>query len=144
MVDSGDENDDVSWSMLGPRARAWRLAHAAWSIVELTALGYVWGCAINRRRDAALWASVGLLVIEGGALAVGRGDCPMGRLQEEWGDPVPFFELVLPPRAAKAAVPVLAVVTVTGIAGVFLRSPGLVRSTTPRRGGRHRRAADGD
>jgi hypothetical protein len=39
---------------------------------------------------------------------------------------VPFFELVLPPRAAKAAVPVLAVVSIAGIAGLILRRPGLV------------------
>jgi len=39
---------------------------------------------------------------------------------------VPFFELVLPPRAAKAAVPVLALVSLGGIATLILRRPGLV------------------
>ena len=66
---------------------------------------------MTRRRSPALWASVGFLLVEGGALVVGRGNCPVGRLQESWGDPVPFFELLLPPRAAKAAVPVLAAVS---------------------------------
>lgn len=56
---------------------------------------------------------------------IGRGNCPMGRVQEEWGDPVPFFELVLPPRAAKAAVPVLAGVALAAIAALAVRSPGL-------------------
>jgi hypothetical protein len=70
-----------------------------------------------------------LLLAEGVALLVGRGNCPMGRLQSDWGDPVPFFELVLPPRAAKAAVPLLAVVSIAGIAAVVLRSPGLVATT---------------
>ena len=56
---------------------------------------------------------------------VGGGDCPVGPLQAEWGDPVPFFELILPPRAAKAAVPVLAAVSLTGIAALVLRRPGL-------------------
>jgi hypothetical protein len=69
---------------------------------------------------------VSFLILEGGALIVGRGDCPMGRLQEDWGDPVPFFELILPPRAAKAAVPVLAVVSLAAIAGVIVRAPGIV------------------
>lgn len=72
-----------------------------------------------------MWASVSFLILEGGALIAGRGDCPMGRLQESWGDPVPFFELILPPRAAKAAVPVLAVVSLAAIAGVVLRAPRL-------------------
>ena len=81
-----------------------------------------------------MWAGIGFLALEGGALVVGRGDCPMGRQQEAWGDPVPFFELVLPPRAAKAAVPVLAAVSLGGIAAVVLRRPGLVlRAGNPTR-----------
>jgi hypothetical protein len=51
----------------------------------------------------------------------------MGTLQEEWGDPVPFFELLMPRRAAKAAVPVLAIVSLAGIAALVVRAPGLVR-----------------
>ena len=60
---------------------------------------------------------------------VGHGNCPVGPRQAEWGDPVPFFELLLPPRAAKAAVPVLAAVGVAGIAALVLRRPGLVART---------------
>jgi hypothetical protein len=78
-----------------------------------------------------LWASVAFLLVEGGALVVGRGDCPVGHLQAEWGDPTPFFELVLPPRAAKAAIPVLAIVSVAGIAALVLRRPGVVLRTPP-------------
>ena len=39
------------------------------------------------------------------------------------GDQVPFFELVLPPRAAKAAVPILAGASVAGFIAVALRRP---------------------
>jgi hypothetical protein len=73
-----------------------------------------------------MWAGAGFLCVEGAALIVGHGDCPIGPMQAEWGDPVPFFELVLPPRAAKAAVPVLGVVAVAGIVVLVLRRPGLV------------------
>jgi hypothetical protein len=38
----------------------------------------------------------------------------MTPVQRRLGDPVPMFELVLPPRAAKAAVPVLAGVAIAG------------------------------
>jgi hypothetical protein len=100
--------------------------HASWSVAQLGSLGYIWACAVTGRRDRPLWASVAFLVAEGAALVVGRGNCPVGPLQAEWGDPVPFFELVLPPRAAKAAVPVLAVISVAAIAAIALRRPGLV------------------
>jgi hypothetical protein len=102
--------------------------HASWSVAQLACLALIWRRVATGRRDRALWASVSFLLVEGGALIVGRGSCPMGPLQEEWGDPVPFFELVLPPRAAKAAIPVLAGVSVAGIAGVVVRAPGLVIS----------------
>jgi hypothetical protein len=119
----------ASWRELGGRARAWRILHASWSVAQLACLGLIWQRVLTRRRDRALWASVGFLTVEGAALVIGRGDCPMGGLQEEWGDPVPFFELVLPPRAAKAAVPVLALISATAIAGVVLCSPGLAHHT---------------
>lgn len=121
-----------TWTDLGARARIWRTVHAMWSAAQLACLGLIWSRVARRRRDPALWASVGFLLLEGGALVVGRGNCPMGTLQEEWGDPVPFFELILPRRAAKAAVPILAVVSVAAIAGVAFRAPGLVvRSSIP-------------
>jgi hypothetical protein len=81
---------------------------------------------MTRRRNVPLWGGVGFLLVEGGALLVGHGNCPMGRLQEEWGDPVPFFELILPPRAAKAAIPCLVVLSVGAITALALRKPGLV------------------
>jgi hypothetical protein len=116
----------VVWAALGGRARAWRVVHASWSVAQLWCLGDIWVSVLTRRRSRRLWAGVAFLAVEGGALIVGHGDCPVGPMQAEWGDPVPFFELVLPPPAAKAAVPVLAVVSLAGIAALALRRPGLV------------------
>lgn len=115
----------VSWASLGGRARTWRIVHAVWSVAQLTALATVFRSVVSRRRGPRLWACVTFLVLEGAGLLVGRGNCPMGRVQEQWGDPTPFFELVLPPRAAKAAVPVLAMVAVAALLGVAFRPPGL-------------------
>ena len=117
----------VTWNALGRRARTWRLVPASWSVAQLASLAYIWACAATGRRTGWLWACVGFLLVEGGALAVGRGNCPVGPLQAEWGDPVPFFELLLPPRAAKAAVPALAIISLGGLAALVVRRPGLVR-----------------
>lgn len=117
------ETTTHAWAVLGWQARTWRLTHAAWSVAQLAGLAYIWRAAITRRRSRRLWAPVGFLLAEGGALVVGRGNCPVGPLQAQWGDPVPFFELVLPPRAAKAAVPVLAVVSVGALVALALRPP---------------------
>jgi hypothetical protein len=121
-----DGSPPVGWDELSGRARMWRVFHASWSVAQLGCLAYIWSCAVTRRRNVPLWGGVALLLIEGGALVVGHGNCPMGPLQEEWGDPVPFFELILPPRAAKATIPFLAVVSVGAITALALRKPGLV------------------
>ena len=99
------------------------MAHAAWAIVSLASLGYIWACAATRRRDRLLGGSIAWLLLEGLALVVGRGNCPFGPLQRRLGDPVPLFELALTPRAARAAAPVLAGVTVAGLGAVLVRPP---------------------
>ena len=113
----------AGWATLSRPAKAYRFFHAAWSVAGLASLGYIWACAATRRRDRRLSASVAFLSIEGVGLIVGGGDCPMGPLQARLGDQVPFFELVLPPRAAKAAVPILAGASVAGFIAVALRRP---------------------
>lgn len=111
----------MSWSDLGPEAKGFRVAHTAWAVVGMASLGYIWACALARRRDRLLAAAIAFLSVEGAALIVGRGDCPFGSFQRQLGDPVPLFELALPPRAAKAAVPVLLVASLAGLGAVAIR-----------------------
>jgi hypothetical protein len=89
----------------------------------MAALARVWRAGLTRRRDKTASASAALLLTEGVALVVGRGDCPFGTFQAGLGDPVPMFEWFLPPRAAKAAIPVLTFVTLCGLALMWLRPP---------------------
>ena len=112
----------TEWADLPIAAQAFRVAHAAWALVSFVALGEIWRSVITGRRDRRLAASIAWLSLEGIALVKGRGDCPFGPLQTRLGDPVPLFELALPPRAAKAAVPVLSVISVLGIALAVLRA----------------------
>ena len=68
---------------------------------------------------------------------IGRGNCPLGPLQRRLGDSVPLFELVLPPRAAKATVPMLAGISVAGLALLAFRP-----ASETARDRRHRRVQD--
>lgn len=123
----------MSWSDLGPEAKGFRLAHTAWAVVGMASLGYIWACGMARRRDRPLAAAIAFLSVEGAALVVGRGDCPLGSFQRELGDPVPLFELVLPPRAAKAAIALLLMASLAGLAAVLTRPPrsGRLATTAP-------------
>jgi hypothetical protein len=115
------------WQSLPRAAMGFRVAHIVWAILQLAALTTVWRSALLRRRGPATWPSAAFLLIQGAALVAGRGNCPFGPFQRRLGDPVPMFELVLPPRAAKAAIPALAVVAATGILGLILRPPAGTR-----------------
>jgi hypothetical protein len=110
-----------TWSTLGLRARLFRIAHATFGVFNLAGLAYIWLSALRGRRDRLTYSSMALLAAEGAALVIGRGDCPLGAFQAGLGDPVPMFEWVLPPRAAKAAIPALALVSIVGILAVVAR-----------------------
>jgi hypothetical protein len=101
---------------LSRAALAFRTLHAAIAIEMLLAIAYVWWCALRGRRDYLLRIAAASLIGEGVLVAANHGDCPLGGLQERLGDPVPLFELVLSPRAAKRAVPTLGAITAAGLA----------------------------
>src|SRR4051794_33941564 len=100
---------------LSPAARAFRALHGLIAIAFLLAIGYVWWCALTGRRDRWLRVAVAGLATEGGLVVANHGDCPLGPLQDRLHDPVPLFELVLSPSAARRAVPVLGAVAAGGI-----------------------------
>ena len=102
---------------------SFRAFHAAIAVEQLLAIVYVWWCAITGRRARLLRIAVATLIGEGVLVAANRGDCPMGGLQERLGDPVPLFELVLSPRAAKRAVPTLGAITAAGLVLLVVRGP---------------------
>jgi hypothetical protein len=112
---------------LSMAARAFRGLHGLIAVVFLLAIVYVWWCALTGRRDRWLRAAVAALVIEGVLVTANRGDCPLGGLQDRLGDPLPLFELVLSPSAARRAVPVLGAVTAAGIGLLIRRTPSLTQ-----------------
>jgi hypothetical protein len=132
-----------TWADLPPGARLFRLAHVAWGVVNLAALADVWQAALRGARCRRSWLGAALLLLEGAALVLGRGERPAGPgrgrappagpLQRRLGDPVPMFELVLPPRAAKAAIPALTVVAAAGT-GLLARRRATHRPAVRQRG----------
>jgi hypothetical protein len=101
---------------LSRAALAFRAAHAAIAVEMLLAIAYVWWCALSGHRGRLLHVAAASLIGEGVLVSANGGDCPLGGLQRRVGDPVPLFELVLSPRAAKRAVPTLGAITAAGLA----------------------------
>ncbi len=107
---------------LSTGARAFRTVHAVVAGAFLLAISYVWWCARTGRRDGWLRVAVVALLTEGALVSANRGDCPLGGMQERLGDPVPLFNLVLSPNAARRAVPGLGAVTAAGMLLLWYRT----------------------
>ena len=109
------EHNPTPARKLSRAAMAFRAFHAAIAVEMLLAIAYVWWCALSGRRDRLLRVAAASLIGEGVLVAANHGDCPLGGLQERLGDPVPLFELLLSPRAAKRAVPTLGAIAAAGL-----------------------------
>jgi hypothetical protein len=108
---------------LSPAAWAFRVGHGAITIAFLAAIAHIWWCALTGRRGRWLQLAVVAILGEGAFVAANHGDCPLGPLQARLGDPVPLFELVLSPTAARRAVPALAFIATAGILLLAMRRP---------------------
>ncbi len=108
---------------LSAGARAFRAFHGVVAIGFLLAIVELWWCALTGRRSRRLRLAVAALLAEGAVVTVNRGDCPLGGLQDRLGDPVPLFELVLSPPAARRAVPVLGAIAAAGMLLLWHREP---------------------
>ena len=114
---------------IGHRAQALRRLHSSIGAAELGCLGYVWFCALTRRRDHLLGLSLTVLVGEGVALLIANG-CPLGVFQRRAGDDVPMFELWFGPRLAPLAIPTFTAVAVAGTVLVLTRPPAVSNGKT--------------
>jgi hypothetical protein len=96
-----------------------RAIHGLLSAFFLACIGFVYYAAIADVDSPIAYAAAGALILEGVVVALNGGDCPLGGIHRRYGDEKAFFELLLPARAAKLAVPVLGTVTAAGIILVF-------------------------
>ena len=64
-------------------------------------VGMVYYSAVTQTYNLLLYLALGALLIEGIAIAVNKGDCPLSYLQRKYGDDKAFFEIFLPKRIAK-------------------------------------------
>jgi hypothetical protein len=117
---SGDRSDRPPIA-LTPAIVLWRVTHGLITAAFLSAIAAIWTAAVTGRRGRWLRAAITAVLCEGAVVALNHGDCPLGPVGERVGDPVPFFELLLSPRAARRAIPALGAFTAVGVAIVAAR-----------------------
>ena len=91
-----------------------RAAHGLISLVFLSCIAVIYLGAWRGKAETVTLAALAALCVEGALVLLSAGNCPLGPILRRLGDETPFFELLLPPRAAKLAVPMLAAVSVLG------------------------------
>jgi hypothetical protein len=91
-----------------------RVAHGLISLLFLFCIAAIYLGAWRGKADAVTIAALAALCVEAALVLLSGGNCPLAPVLRKLGDETPFFELVLPPRAAKLAVPVLGAVSVLG------------------------------
>jgi len=94
---------------------ALRVAHGLISLLFLSCIAAIYLGAWRGKADAVTLAAIAALCMEGALMLLSGGNCPLGPMLRRLGDETPFFELILPPRAAKLAVPMLTAVSVLGV-----------------------------
>ena len=78
-----------------------RVLHGFIALIMIGAVAVVYRSAASQTYDAWLWLATGAQLIEGIAVTLNKGDCPLTYLSRRHGDRKAFFELFLPKRAAK-------------------------------------------
>jgi hypothetical protein len=78
-----------------------RSVHTLIALVMFASVGVVYYSAVSQIYGLWLYLSLVALLIEGVAITLNRGDCPLSYLQRKYGDDKAFFELFLPKNAAK-------------------------------------------
>lgn len=99
-----------------------RTVHGVISAFFLTCIGVLFYAGVSGEQLVLGFAAAGALAVEGAIVGMNGGDCPLGQVHHRYGDERAFFELFLPSRLAKLAVPALGLVAATGTVRLVLRA----------------------
>lgn len=93
-----------------------RAIHGLFAAFFVICLIYIFYCGISDRVGWLAWAAVCVMIIEGLAIWLNNGLCPLTSLQRRFGDDKGFFDLFLPDKMLKFVVPFFIAATIAGVA----------------------------
>ncbi len=91
-----------------------RTIHGLITAFFVSCIVYVYYAGITNQPTLWAYLAMAALTIEGLVVVFNGGDCPLGPLHHRYGDNKAFFELLMPKKMAKRAVPVLGCVALVG------------------------------
>ena len=96
-----------------------RIVHASFALLFITCIIFVYYCALTRLASPWLYPAIILLLIEGIALWMNKGNCPLEPIHLRYGDDKGFFGLFLPAKLLPYVIPGLAVIAAVGLLLLF-------------------------
>ena len=97
-----------------------RTIHGFISLFFLICIAYIYYAGVTNRKGLLAYLAIASVLVEGVIVTLNRGDCPLAGIHRRYGDNLAFFELFLPKRAAKLAIPFLGLVSAIGFILVIL------------------------
>ncbi len=92
-----------------------RTLHGVITFVFLSCIFYIYYSGITNKVGFLTYIAIGLIILEGAVVSLNGGNCPLGAVHHKYGDDKAFFELFLPIKVAKKAVPFLGIVAAIGV-----------------------------
>lgn len=90
-----------------------RFIHFLVTMYFLVCLFVLLFSVVTNSRSLILYLSIISLLLEGLIIFLNKGICPLGFFHHKAGDTKTFFELLMPAKAARLAVPFFAVLSIT-------------------------------
>ena len=100
-----------------------RIFHGILTVYFTLCLLYLYIVGLTGNVDRTLFM-VAILSLAAEGIAVftfNQGNCPLIHIQKKIADDKPFFELLLPSKLAKQAIPVFALLTIIAILIILIR-----------------------
>lgn len=96
------------------------LSHFILSLIFFACIGVLYFYAITDTFDPFLYFVCGVLFLEGSALALNRGNCPLEHVHRRVGDDKRFFDHFFPNPLVPYVVPFFIIVTAIGFLLLYL------------------------
>jgi len=97
-----------------------RTFHTLIALVCIGSIAVVYHSGITGTLNVWFYLATALVVFEGIAIVLNKGECPFLHIHRRYGDEKRLIELVLPKRFAKLVVPFYAVLIAIGYALVLI------------------------
>lgn len=98
-----------------------RFIHGLFTLYFIACMLYVYYCFFVNIENKLLYIAIISLLVEGLIIFLNKSECPLGIMHRKFGDALAFFELFLPKKIAKNAIPYFSVITILGFVLLFAR-----------------------